>query len=321
MQISVRLPTDRSRTIPEFASGAGLGEFARAAEAAGFTSVHESDHPFPSQKWAATGGHRDHDPFVVLAFIASATSTLRIQTKILVLPYRNPFVTAKAAASLDVLSGGRLTLGVGVGYLRSEFAALGAEYSRRGADTDRAISLIRLAWRGEPMQIADEGLIVPGNVLWPAPVQVPGPPIWIAGNSRAALERAARVGDGWIPTPNQEGAHTAPLRGLADLEASIAALRERARGFGRPGAIDVQIQLFSQSRGPLGGRSAGELLDEMEQLADVGVTAVTVEAEGVDRRNVLAQLDWYGREVIPQLPEVEAATTTRRRLDTADEVK
>jgi hypothetical protein len=205
--------------------------------------------------------------------------------------------------------------------LRSEFAALGAEHSRRGADTDRAISLIRLAWRGEPVQIADGDMVVPGNVLWPVPVQVPGPPVWIAGNSEAALERAARVGDGWIPTPNQEGTHTAPLRGLADLERSITALHERARGLGRPGPIDVQIQLFSQSRGPLGGRSAGELLEEMERLADVGVTSVTVETEGADRRSVLAQLDWYGRKVIPRLSEVESATMTRRRLDTAGQAK
>jgi alkanesulfonate monooxygenase SsuD/methylene tetrahydromethanopterin reductase-like flavin-dependent oxidoreductase (luciferase family) len=145
---------------------------------------------------------------------------------------------------------------------------------------------------------------VPGNALWPVPVQVPGPPIWVAGNSQAALDRAARIGDGWILTPNQAGTHTARMSGLADLERSIVWLRERARELGRLRPIDMQIQLFSQVGAPDVRRPSNALLDEIETLAGIGVTAVTVETRGGDRRAVLSDLEWYGSQVIPRLPSV-----------------
>ncbi len=128
MKISLGLPTQRVDRPEEFGTGSAVAEMARAAETAGFDAVYVTEHPVPGTAWMRTGGHHAFDPFVALAFAAAATERLRVQTHLCVLPYRNPFLTAKAAASLDALSGGRLILGVGTGYLEVEFEALGVDF-------------------------------------------------------------------------------------------------------------------------------------------------------------------------------------------------
>ena len=126
MKFSLQLPTDRVEHGDEFTSAGAIAELAEAIAAAGFDACWVTEHPFPSDEWMATGGHHSLDPFVALTAAAVATKTLRLHTNILVLPYRNPFLTAKAAASLDVVSGGRVIVGVAAGYLEGEYAALGA---------------------------------------------------------------------------------------------------------------------------------------------------------------------------------------------------
>ena len=123
MKVYVALPTDHVALGAEFVSAEGVAAVARAAEAAGFDGVYSTEHPFPDDDWLASGGHQALDPFVGLSFAAAATTRLRVLTNLCVLPYRNPFLAARAAASLDVLSGGRLDLGVGAGYLEGEFRA------------------------------------------------------------------------------------------------------------------------------------------------------------------------------------------------------
>ena len=127
-----------------------------AAESAGFDSIAFTEHPAPSQKWMAGGGHESFDPLTALALCAGVTSTIRLQTYLLVLPYRNPFLAAKQAATLDVLSGGRLILSVGTGYLRSEFLALGVEFEERNALFDEALEVIRRSWSED--DVVYEGL-------------------------------------------------------------------------------------------------------------------------------------------------------------------
>ena len=111
MKVYVALPTDHVDLGTEFVSAEGVAAVARAAEAAGFDGVYSTEHPFPDDDWLASGGHQALDPFVGLSFAAAATTRLRVLTNLCVLPYRNPFLAARAAASLDVLSGGRLDLG------------------------------------------------------------------------------------------------------------------------------------------------------------------------------------------------------------------
>ena len=116
---------------PELVSGSGIGAVTAAAEAAGFHGFGFTDHPAPTQRWLESGGHDAVDPFVAMGFAAARTTTLRLIPNVVVLPYRNPFVVAKSGATLDLLSGGRFTLAVGVGYLKREFAALGVDFEER----------------------------------------------------------------------------------------------------------------------------------------------------------------------------------------------
>ena len=135
---------------PAFVTGDGLTRFAREAEAAGFSGIAFTDHPAPSHKWLTAGGHDALDPFAALSFVAGVTRRIRLIPNIVVLPYRNPFLVAKAAATIDAVSGGRFTLSVAAGYLRSEYRALGVDFERRKPQL--ALRICRIAgcvrWRG-----------------------------------------------------------------------------------------------------------------------------------------------------------------------------
>lgn len=280
MRFAVQLPTDRVDLPAEFGSAAAVAEMARAAEAAGFGSVYVTDHPIPGEAWLRSGGHHTLDPFVTLSFAAAATSRLRLQTHVLVLPYRNPFLVAKAAASLDALSGGRLTLGVAAGYLESEFAALGIPFAERNERADEAIPALRAVWSGECVALEGHGFRAEGNRALPAPVQKPGPPIWIGGNSRRAIRRAVELGDGWLPFPARKRlasvTHTAPLSDLSELRAAIGYAREHAERTGRRAPLDVCFVPFGFELGLADADAAARLGDALPAYRDAGVTWLAV---------------------------------------------
>lgn len=275
MRFSVQLPTDAVEAGAELVSGEAVAAMARAAEDAGFDAVAVTDHPAPPARWVAAGGHHSLDPFVALAFAAAATRRVKLLTQVVVLPYRNPFVTAKAAATLDVLSGGRLVLGVAAGYLASEFAALGADFEVRNEVTDDAIDVLRAAWRGEPVDRIGRGFVAKGTAQLPRPAQPQGPPIWIGGNARRAIRRAALRGDGWMPFPAPKSlaghTRTAALESLGDVRAGIALLREEAARAGRTRPLDVCLVPFGFS---LGARAddLARLADDIPRYAEAGVT-------------------------------------------------
>ena len=187
----------------------GVAAVARAAEAAGFDGVYSTEHPFPDDDWLASGGHQALDPFVGLSFAAAATTHLRVLTNLCVLPYRNPFLAARAAASLDVLSGGRLDLGVGAGYLEGEFRALGAEFENRNDRFDEAIAAITAAWSGESVRFAGDGYEARGNTMRPAPAQQPRPPVWIGGNSAPRCDAPPASATAGCPCPTRARSATA----------------------------------------------------------------------------------------------------------------
>ncbi len=191
-----------------------------------------TDHPIPSDRWLASGGHHALDPFVALSFAAAATERLRLHLNLLVLAYRNPFVSAKAVASLDALSGGRVIVGVGAGYLEPEFTALGVDYAERNELTDEAIVTMRAAWTGDSVTASGRHWHAAGNTMLPRPTQPAGPPIWVGGNSKQAIRRAVELGDGWMPMPSPAGSerrlHTPPITSR-DGARGAARLRPRAR--------------------------------------------------------------------------------------------
>src|SRR5205807_1849381 len=154
-----------------------------------------------------------------------------------VLPYRNPFVVAKACATLDVLSGGRFTLAVGAGYLKGEFAALGVDHAERNELFDEALAVLKAIWTGDDVSFEGRHFNARGITSHPRPTAVPHPPIWIGGNSGQARQRVADLGDGWAPFPAPavlaRTARTVALDSPEDLAEAIGDLHARLDAAGR----------------------------------------------------------------------------------------
>src|SRR5687768_13414278 len=160
----------------------GVAELAVAAERAGWHGFSFTEHPIPGARWLAAGGHQSLDPFVALGHVAAVTQRLRLLTYLAVLPYRNPFLLAKAATTVDRLSNGRFVLGVGAGYLKGEFQALGVDFDERNELFDEALEVLPLHWSGEPFNYKGRHFEARETVALPRPHQDPIP-IWIGGNS------------------------------------------------------------------------------------------------------------------------------------------
>jgi len=256
VRFTLQLPTDRVDAASEFVTGAAVAEMARTAEEAGFDACFVTEHPFPSDRWLESGGHHALDPWVALSFAAAATTRIRVQTNIAVLAYRNPFLTAKAVATLDVLSGGRVILGVAAGYLRGEFEALGVDFEERNELADEALDAMRRALTESGVVQSGRHFSARGNSMLPRPLQQPHPPIWVGGNSRRAIRRAVERGDGWIPFPTaglaSERIRTAAIESIDDLAQRIAYAREHARAVGRTTPLDICFAPlgFSLKRSP-----------------------------------------------------------------------
>lgn len=296
LRVSLGLPTHRVDLGDEFVSGAAISSLARAAEDAGFAAVFVTDHPAPPATWLQRGGHHTLDPLVTLAIAAAATTTLRLQTNLYVPAYRHPLLSAKAIASLDVVSDGRMLLGVGAGYLEDEFAAVGANFADRNDVLDQALSTMKRAWAGD---------VVDGVLCLPRPVQQPHPPIWVGGNSRRAIRRAVELGDGWVPMPSPQKAanalRTPGLESIADLRQRIQLLRDLAEESGRRSPLDIVfmpsgLDMFNQAR-----PDASAVLDELHELQSVGVTWATVMLPGETRAELLREVERFGADVIAAL--------------------
>jgi probable F420-dependent oxidoreductase len=280
MRFTIGLPTDHVNRAEEFVTGEAVMECARTTEAAGFDACFVTDHPAPDIKWLAGGGHHALDPFVALSFAAAATTRLRVQTHILVLPYRNPLLTAKAVLSLDVLSAGRVILGVAPGYLKPEFAALGVDFDERNELTDEAIDVMRRIWTDGEIEIVGRNFRTRGTTMRPRSVQHPHPPIWIGGNSTAAIRRAAERGEGWVPFPNPgggaPGVRTPPLSNIDELARRVQILRDHADAIGRTEPIDICFSPFADNE--------KSTLEELGALEALGVTWAVLHTPPVTTR-------------------------------------
>ncbi|MBX3027331.1 TIGR03619 family F420-dependent LLM class oxidoreductase [bacterium] len=181
------------------AGQAEMRRVAHAADAAGLFYLAVSDHVAVPRSHAAAMSTTWYDAVATLGFLAAATTRVRLLSYVWVAPYRHPLITAKAFATLDALSGGRIILGVGAGHVEAEFAALGVDFTRRGALLDEAIDLIVAAWSDEYPTFAGTTWRVRDLGQRPRPLQRPRPPIWVGGSTPPALRRVAERGDGWLP--------------------------------------------------------------------------------------------------------------------------
>ena len=278
---------------------------ARASEDAGLDAVFITDHPAPDVTFMKKGGHHALDPFVALTVAATATTRVRLHTNLVILAYRNPFISAKAIATLDVVSGGRVIVGTGAGYLAPEFAALGADFDRRNDVTDEAIVAMKAIWSGEPVTMEGLHFTAEETIALPLPVQRPNPPIWIGGNSNRALRRSVELAEGWNPMPSPARAskmlRTPPIESLADLERRIGDLRAASEKAGRE--VPPEVIFTPIGAAAFGGEILGvdQFVDEINEHAAIGVDALTINLPGDSRAEWIEKVRWFGAEVIAKL--------------------
>lgn len=303
MQFAVTHPMITHPYHPDLVSGRGIATVAAAAEAAGFHGFGFTDHPAPSQRWLEGGGHDALDPFVAMGFAAARTTSIRMVPNVVVLPYRNPFVVAKAGATLDLLSEGRFTLAVGAGYLKSEYAALGVPHAERNELFDEAIDAIKAVWTGDDVTFEGRHFSARGVTAHPRPVSQPHPPIWIGGNSSQARQRVAERGDGWCPfaapAAVAQTARTVVLDSPERLAVALDDLRRRVEAAGRDlDTIDVQFANPAGGDPATDGFDADAHLAGLADLAALGVTWVQVGLPGDSVEHVVETLQRYGEQVI-----------------------
>ncbi len=303
MRFAITHPMHTHPYNPELVAGEGIATVAAAAEAAGFHGFGLTDHPAPSQRWLDAGGHDALDPFVALGFVAARTTTLRVIPNIVVLPYRNPFLVAKSGATLDLLSGGRFTLAVGVGYLKREFAALGVNYDERAELFEEALQVIRAVWTSDDLSFEGKHFSARGITAHPRPISRPHPPIWIGGNTTSARQRVAQYGDGWCPFPAPamlaKTAGTASIESEDRLAAGIDDLRRRCDEADRDwSAIDITFTNFEGGSPADDGFNADAYLGGLKKLAAVGVNWVQVGLPGDSLAHALESIDRFGKLVI-----------------------
>ena len=221
----------------------------------------------------------------------------------MVLPYRNPFLVAKSGATLDLLSGGRFTLAVGVGYLKREFEALGVNYDERAELFDEALQVIRTVWTSDDMSFEGKHFTARGITAHPRPVSQPHPPIWIGGNTGAARQRVVQYGDGWCPFPAPaqlaQTTGTAVIDSVQRLADGIDDLRRRCDAAGRDWSpIDITFPNFDGGSPADDQFNADAYLDGLEKLAKLGVTWVSVGLPGNSMAQALEALERFRTEVI-----------------------
>ena len=248
-----------------------LRDVAVAADELGYHVVFTAEHLIYPQEIRTPYPYGGRFPYAVtdpvldvpttLAWVAAVTRHVRLGASVMVLPYHEPIALAKALTTIDVLSGGRLMVGVASGWLREEFDLLGVPFRERGARTDEYLAALRALWTEERVTFRGRFVRLEDAAFFPKPIQKPHPPIWIGGASAAAFRRVGRVGDGWLAVP----------RAPAELARDVAAIRREAEAAGRdPSRIGVAASG--------GARSVTELLDRIPALERAGATIVTVPA-------------------------------------------
>ncbi|MCY4071112.1 MAG: TIGR03619 family F420-dependent LLM class oxidoreductase [Chloroflexi bacterium] len=285
--------------LPNFGAIAGgetIAASARLAEALGFDSVWTTDHVLMPADMPEPYGNLI-ESLVALTIAATATERVQLGTSIIVMPQREPVLLAKQLAGIDVVSGGRLILGAGVGWLEQEFNYLGADYAKRGARFDEWLALMRALWNGDGA-FTGESKAIDDALFAPQPPRGRGTPVWIGGNSSLAIRRAAEIADGWHPvglTPAELGDGLAELRGLANGRAVTASLRtniellargESAQGYSAPGHV------------PRG--NAGEVVAELKAYQDAGLEYAVIWLFHESWDELEAKINLFAEEVLPQ---------------------
>ena len=312
-------------TLPgrgQLATPERLGIIARKGEELGFDALLTGDHILVPKNIKSVypyteGGEFPGSPsgesmeqITLLSYIAGQTSKIRLVTSVLIVPHRNPLIAAKSLATLDVLSGGRLVVGVGVGWMREEFQALGLPpFEERGAVTDEYIRAFKVLWTEDDPSFEGKYISFDDISFLPKPVQKPHPPIWVGGESRPALRRTAELADGWYPLGSNP---TFPMGTPEQLKAGLDRLAEYAKRFGRdPSEIETiyRTHQFELTKTPAGaGRlpfvgDAEQIAGDIRRYQDMGVSTMIWDflrqTEDLDR--MLGLMEDFATKVWPKV--------------------
>ena len=303
MKINVPLPFDQIEPADAFTTMEAVREVGQAVERAGFNAGLVTDHPCPTGRWLDAGGHHAQGPFVMLSLLAAVTTKLRLQTGILVLPYRNPFIVARDVATLDRFSGGRVTLSFGAGYLKGEYHALGADFDQRNEIMDEYMQALRVSLTGEEFNFEGTGYSARGSRILPGPVQQPVP-LYVGGNSKRAIRRVVELGDGWNPFftagggVNTATTRTAAMENEDDLKAGIDYMMEHCAKVVR--ATPPEVVLGGVNK-PGEQMSFQQIVDRIGIYRELGGTAAGVTVKGRTRAEWCDNAEQVGAEVIAKL--------------------
>ena len=312
MEYGLHLPASSAAVKPE-----ELVRFAQRAEALGFYCITIADHvivpihisvPYPytvDGKYPGTGYHLE--TLTTMSFLAGATDRIRFITSVMILPYRNPIVTAKMLASLDVLSGGRVIVGAGVGWMKEEFETIRTEaYEERGKVTDEYIAAFRELWTSDKPSFNGKYCSFSDIIFLPKPVQKPTIPIWIGGHSKQAIRRAARLGDGWHPIG---GVPTIPLE-PEGIKKDLEMLVDYALKAGRdPKQIRIVLKgsLFDREKQITPGKrrrfigAAEEIASDIRDYRAAGVDTMVFDVRQPSFSATMERMEWMAKEVFPQV--------------------
>ncbi len=317
MQIGFNLPNSGP-----LSAVAAMTQIAEQGEAMGFDYLTMTDHVVlpdtrvPGYPYSESGEFYEdapterHEQLLGMAYIAARTTRIRLVAAVMVVPHRPAVLAAKMLATLDVLSGGRLVVGIGAGWLRTEFdAVVTTPFAERGAVTDEYIDAFRVLWTEAQPRFAGRYTKFDGIVLEPKPIQRPHPPLWIGGESGPSLRRAARVGDAWYPigSNNKHLLDTRPR-----LEAGIARLHKAAAEAGRdPRSIGIAFRvkrygaavppLASDGERRLFSGSEADIIGDFRALRDMGVTAIDIDFGRPGATAVIAEMRRFRTAVIDRI--------------------
>jgi probable F420-dependent oxidoreductase len=299
-----------------------LGIIARKGEEFGFDALLTGDHilvpknissPYPyteGGEFPGSSSGESMEQITLLSYIAGQTSKIRLVTSVLIVPHRNPLIAAKSLATLDVLSGGRLVVGVGVGWMREEFEALGLPpFEERGAVTDEYIRAFKVLWTEDDPHFEGKYISFDDITFLPKPVQKPHPPIWVGGESRPALRRTAELADGWYPLGSNP---TFPMGTPDELKAGLDRLAQYAQRFDRdPKTIETiyrthQFELTKDAGGadrlPFVG-DADQIAGDIRRYQDMGVTTMVWDflRQTDDLDQMLGLMEDFSNQVWPRV--------------------
>ncbi|HEX3272639.1 MAG TPA: TIGR03619 family F420-dependent LLM class oxidoreductase [Ktedonobacterales bacterium] len=310
MELGVFLPISGSATGPDT-----LAEAAQTAEAQGFAAVWSADRVVTPWKIETTYPYSESQLFIVppekpfldsltcLAFLAGVTKTIRLGVSVLVLPYRHPLYWTRVAASIERLSKGRLIMGVGVGWMEEEFAALGVPFRERGRMTDEQLEALTMLWRDEHIGYSGKHYRFADVAFYPKPIQQPRISVWVGGEGAAAQRRTAQYGDAWFPY----FVRTTPT----ELRAGFERVREQAATFGRDPdiiqltccrPIEVTSEPVAQDAEVLRG-SPEQLVEALQAYRDSGVAHLALQFMVPRWPDRVEQIARFAAEVLPHVKD------------------